>query len=566
MRLPPVQERLTAWVQEAVGSRVSFASVRLRFLPPGLEVLDLVPGVALPAGSVAKIQSLGVSLDLGDLLGGRIAVAKIDVAGLDLAARRSANGEIPLVDVLEALVGEGDAGDRDTSSLLDDDLDLRVVGRMRLLDEASASADTPIDLAAGFDLSASISPGRGLRYALEGRVAERGRFSAHGRLGEGTTLADRSFELVLQARSLPAAQVLPYLLPGDPIANAKAQVSGTLSWQGDRADEVEGPVHATLTEGGFDWLGLGFAAPIDFSSTLKLSRGALSLPDARATVAAIQLGALPFQNASARFSWQVPELRFAGLDVTVAEGTLHYAGDARLPVDGVPEYAGAITLQGVAFPALVRDLTGNEDRTWETLAARAEFHGAVRDGEPWQQQIEGHGSVEMRGGEVPVVAVLGPIFDALTMHRREHPESAAMTRNISMSETFRIHDGELTTTDLAIETSDYTLHGRGSLSLEGALDYRLECKLTQSGVRALLSLAREAGREGKSSALPALPIRVHGHVSDFAVSPDFGGVSLMPFRLLLFGAKGAAELLLDVGESGTEMLNDGARRGRDPSR
>ena len=323
--------------------------------------------------------------------------------------------------------------------------------------------------------------------------------------------AETPFAMLLETLAPPDAPRTR--LPDVELTNATLQVSGEVIPSGDPID-VSG-------------LDLEFSEPEpdDVRGTLRADQ---------VTIAG--LAASTFQSS---FALAGHELTLDGASFTAYGGT--FEGKADLALGESTDFGVDMKVHGVDAQQLFRILAGRDVQVgFERLDARAQLTG--KRTAAWRQSLAGSGSAAMRGGEAPSSSILMAVWNAIV------PQLGGLLRPIAkptrleeLHMPFELAAARLHTDELSLRTSDFGMHGHGSIGLDGSLDLDAEVRFTPAGIEKMLIMTSLPTSTANDPSLPPIPTKITGTLSHPHVRPDSS--ALAPFQALFAGAaEGAGQV------------------------
>ncbi len=457
--------------------------------------------------------------------------------------------------------------------------DLRLDGRGRIVPGSPTTVDLQIDGArtplAGWDR---------LLPAFEG-VAVDGTFESHlaikGPLG-GDRLPSIDGSVALAGVSA-RKQGAPYQIDG---------LTGTMTFSGDRAElppttfqlggapvqvaaRVESfavpKAHVDLSAAALPAAALGVAAPgvtapeilrgLALALDLRTENGA---PVVAGTVASASgsVRDLAYEDLKATLGYAAGIATADDLAFRAYGGT--YAGRVRVDARDAkaPRFESRSTVRGMSVeqlaatraPAVARSLAGRLDADL-TLSGAGTWWDAL------QHTLRGSGRAEVRDGMLRGVnladEVLSGVGGAGTLVtlvpegiRRKHPElfGADDTRFDQLGGSFTIADGVARTTDAIVAARDYTIHGAGTVTLNGRVDMKATFTASDALTRDITAAVHEARYLADDRGRIALPFGVAGIPPSLRVEPDASVI--------------ARALQRGLAEKGVEALLGGKKGGK----
>lgn len=162
---------------------------------------------------------------------------------------------------------------------------------------------------------------------------------------------------------------------------------------------------------------------------------------------------LHFDEIGGRLVFSPGKVQLQNVQATLFGGTVR--GKAEIPIGKKEKgYQAALELDGVDFASLTK-LYFNYDNSQGRLAGRYQFRGQGGD----SRAQSGIGDLRVTQGNVFAIPFLGPLSGAL------NSIVPGMGYNVARkaSATFQVGNGAITTGDLEIEGTGFSMHGNGKL-------------------------------------------------------------------------------------------------------
>lgn len=228
-----------------------------------------------------------------------------------------------------------------------------------------------------------------------------------------------------------------------------------------------------------------------------------------------RVGGIAFDGLSARLTYARGEARFEDVRFGVHGGKHDGAFSARLEEPTIPfrltdRIAGVDVgaLLAEAAPTLAGVLHGTGSFTLD-VTGEAATEGAVA----------GTGSIEILDGRITGTRLLEEVTARLA-RRGVDGGAADETPFERMSSSFRLRNRVAETDDLRFRSRDLDLDGRGTVTLDGALDLdvlaRLSGEVTEGVVRSVRELRYRVDAQGRMS----VPVRVEGTLAEPEIGID----------------------------------------------
>lgn len=337
-------------------------------------------------------------------------------------------------------------------------------------------------------------------------------------------LAPQIRELALELEDADVAS-LTRLLPAAVAPDAASgRLDATLELSASGDDAAEGRLALSLREGAVRLAALRLPAPARLDAALGLSHEGVPT-----------LGDVTLEAAGG--TW-----RQRGRLVLGETPSL----DARYDVEGVAAWE-ALELEtraaraGAAPPASPR------------LDGQLTVRGPLEEGAARFGALRGEGRLALTGGELPSSELLLSVAHALARQVGVPPGDGATRRTPlrTAAATLALEGGRLLTDDLAIDTREYTLTGRGHVTLEGAVALETLVSFRPAGVTRLLGVL-DVTRPitGDLLRLPPVPVAIGGTLADPRFRPEATRLPVAWARSLL-GLPGKA--LESVTETGRRL-------------
>ena len=317
-----VAQRASALLGEPV--RVEAVGVHLH---PTLAIV--LEGVSI--GDAIAIGSAEVDLADGALLRGRVQPDEVEIERLRLQLVRDADGRL-------ALVGRG-SQDEDAPAA-----GFRLPPRLRFeVREAEVEwldrtlRDVP-PVVVHLERLLLERGGENAAVALEGVASLEGhgagsRVSVRGEVGPwegGQPLSAQPLALDIEAESLDASWVLPYLPAEWNVHRVTARPDATLRWRGRWSGECEVDVDVAWHDGIVDAEGLVLSGPSRLRAPLRRSHGAASLDGATFQASGANWGPVRARDVHLELDYAGGELAVGLHPGTIGVGALELEDDVRI--------------------------------------------------------------------------------------------------------------------------------------------------------------------------------------------------------------------------------------------
>ena len=295
-----------------------------------------------------------------------------------------------------------------------------------------------------------------------------------------------------------------------------------LTMSPEDAGEQRGSVSLTLSHGEFIWDDLHVTAPAHASGTVIVHGDTFSLSQVAAEAARAAYGPLVATAATAHLHYGGERLSFDDLRFTSCGGSWTHSGWFTLDEGG--QFAGQTSIEGADPDDLVKMLGMAGDVPFARVDLDSEFAGhATPD---WQSTLRASGTIYLDDGTIPTSTVLRPIWEALIGPGRVMNAIDRRTTHVSeVSDSFTLRQGRLYTTDLSMDSTDYSVTAVGSIGLDGSLDLNARIQLTARGVQNMLVFASLPLPTISLPSLPPIPARVTGQFGSPVIRPN---VSALP--------------------------------------
>jgi hypothetical protein len=552
-RLSP--EAAAVLLSQVLGRDVQVDTVGLRFRPaPWLRV----EGIAMRD---LEIRAVELAPRIAPLLRGELEVAAVRLEGTRLSLVRNRDGSVTFGNAARTV--SLPAG-RETANLpalprieVYDSI-LRVVDR--------SAAPAPVTVQARVDALRirDFATGRRARFALSGGVGEddeRGTFAVVGALGPlalTEPLAAQPLRCRIETRHLDPALLAPLLPEAWQVRSASGAMTARVSLRRTAARDLAGELDLAFEPGAVVVSALAFGGRSRIRATMSRRGDDLRFSDGLLEADSVTLGNTVARDVRGRFAYAERRLVIPSLAFDAFGGALRHTGV--ITFNDPPHYDMAVETEHLDLGRFTGLGEGDgADPGGPRLTGRLELRGHWT-GEPnWLspsglQPVEGGGRIEIRGGTLPAADLVGAIAravpDLLTLVANgEVGAPPRRTRLRLLTATAVVGEGWIQTEDLQLTTDDYAVTGRGRLGADLGVDFATRVEFT---------------RGAQGVAVPPIPVRVTGTLTEPEFFPDMTGVPVAALRALpWYAAKvplGAARQAGGLLQQGAERLRDTIRR------
>jgi uncharacterized protein involved in outer membrane biogenesis len=187
---------------------------------------------------------------------------------------------------------------------------------------------------------------------------------------------------------------------------------------------------------------------------------------------------LSLASARAKLSMERGEARLSGISVSLYKGSL--SGDLSAGVvETGPPFTLQAKVQGVDFNAFATDFSKDlKGLIYGTLGAGLDVQGRGLDTPGLRRNLHGTGSLDLRDGKLTSIAALKMLAKALEAAGGKGV-GADETPFKSLTGTFTIAGGLLRTDDLALDSPDIDMAGKGRLGLDLTVDLDVATKISE---------------------------------------------------------------------------------------
>jgi hypothetical protein len=551
-RLSP--EAAAAQLSQALGREVRVGDVGLRFRPgPRLRM----ERIATPD---LEVRAVELAPRIAPLLRGELEVAALRVEGTRLSLVRSPDGSVTFGAAARtvAIPAGGEAADLPALPRIElHDSTLNVVDR--------TAGPEPVTVQAQVDVLRirDFATGRSARFALSGSAGEgerRGTFAVSGALGPlspAKALAAQPLRCAIETRRLDPALVARFLPDAWGVSAASGAMSARVSLRRNAAGDLEGELDLAFEPGVVVVSAIAFGGRSRVRATMSREGDDLRFSDGFLEADSVTVGDAVARDVRGRFEYADRRLVLPSLAYGAYDGALRQTG--AITFDETPHYDVTVEAERLDLGAFTGLREGDAaEPGGPRLTGRLELRGRWT-GEPnWLspsgfQPVEGGGRIEIRGGTLPAADLVRAIARAVPnlLTAVANGEGGAPPRRTplrSLTATAVVGEGWIRTEDLRLTTDAYTVTGRGRLGADLGLDLTTRVEFT-SGAQGL--------------AVPPIPVRVTGTLTEPQFLPDMSGVPVAALRALPWYATGVP---LGAARQAGEVLGQGAGRLRDTIR
>ena len=183
------------------------------------------------------------------------------------------------------------------------------------------------------------------------------------------------------------------------------------------------------------------------------------------------------------------------------------------------ESSGSIT--GVRIEEMLRAFTSTKESV-SGLAEIPEYrlHFAGKNAAELRNSLTGAGVISLRDGKVALFDLLGTVEAKLNSMLGGDSGKPGTTDFLKLASRFEIKNGQMTFSDLALQSSSSTVSGQGYAMFDQALSFDLMTDTTGG-------LATRFGGKSDAAGVAHLrvPVRVRGTVESPKVYPDVTGMA-----------------------------------------
>lgn len=360
-------------------------------------------------------------------------------------------------------------------------------------------------------------------------------------------------------------------VPGEG-SSASATLQATLE-RAPGADAWSGDAILELTEGRVAVSFVEATAPARVAGGVSVGEGGFAVRGAELQAAGLTIERVAGTEVEARFDFDFADLAFDvdALRFTWFDGAWQAAGRVSLEEES---FAASVKATETDLERLALAVLGARDENQGALVVDARVQGDWSDRDRWLDTLEGEGSFAVVGGTFPSFALFSAVWSALferipgVKALDLDPGAASPTRLEEITYPFSLANSRLTTEELRVETDDHRGGGRGSLGLDGSLEFEVVVEFTAQGRRKVFSMTRLPGSR-EVIPIPPIPIEISGSLADpefeadasvvsgrtlLGLAGQLRGASGALGNALAGAAKGSLELL---GEAGDKIRSDG---------
>ncbi|HWN81892.1 MAG TPA: AsmA-like C-terminal region-containing protein, partial [Candidatus Udaeobacter sp.] len=239
---------------------------------------------------------------------------------------------------------------------------------------------------------------------------------------------------------------------------------------------------------------------------------------------------LVFSDLQARVELAGGTIRLAPLDFGLYGGK--YAGQSTVDLRGqVPIIQHDCALVGVDANGLLSTNPKLKDVLHGTLAARFDGAGSGQTMESLLGSLTGSGDFKIVNGTLTRSSMLKGLSDVAGLfgERTLTQLSARMTTNetpfSALSGAFRVAGGQLTTDNLLLTTSDFSLAAKGRVAIDKRLGFQGRIVFSDAISRTLREEGSRAVYLGEDNGRVAIPVAVSGTLDRPAFEVDFGAAA-----------------------------------------
>ncbi len=153
------------------------------------------------------------------------------------------------------------------------------------------------------------------------------------------------------------------------------------------------------------------------------------------------------------------------------------------------------------------------------FSASAQFSGNTSDPEKFISESHGEGSLVMTGAEF----LTCDLFDALSKIAEFEPLKQAASGKSTFDDIrghFRLENGKFLTEDLVFLSPDFSVDGKGELSLEGKLNFRLDLYLARDQAAKVIGQNSKVMSRGEGEWFGPVPLLVTGTLAHPEIKAD----------------------------------------------
>ena len=347
------------------------------------------------------------------------------------------------------------------------------------------------------------------------------------------TLSRDEIDATVRATGVTLDPLLAALDAGPRSQGAAATFSATL--RRPRQQVATADVTVQLSRGRFLYDDLTVVAPARGSATVRVDGTRWSVENGTASAAAASYAWLRGTQATARLGFDPDQIRFADLRFTAASAPWQCSGRIDLSTPARIDGSVAVTR---ADPDTVLRMLGLNAPTLDPdgLDLSLQARGPLAAG--WQQNLQGSGSLALRGGVLASTGLLRAVVAAVVPSKLLR-EGGPPNRLNSLTLTFTLADGRARTDDMTTRSDDYDLSAVGTIGLGGELDLDSRVTLTPNGIKKMFALSDVPLPGSSLLSLPTIPARIDGSLEDPHVHPEaaaLAGTTARWFAGALIGA------------------------------
>ncbi|MBX3027937.1 hypothetical protein KF840_23835 [bacterium] len=321
-----------------------------------------------------------------------------------------------------------------------------------------------------------------------------------------------------------------------------------------RDGTVDADLAVELARGRFLFQALTVGAPARGTGTLRVDGPRWALANGVVSAAVASYGAISATQATAQLDFAPDHVRFAALRATAAGAPWQGSGRIDLAdprIEGTLSVTRAdpdafLRLLGIQAPALDPD----------GLDLTVQLSTPLHDG--WRQALQGSGRMALRGGFLTSTGLLRAIV-ATIVPTRALREGGPPNRLTSLTQTFTLANGRLSTQDLAVDSDDYDLAAAGSIGFDGTLALDGRITLTPNGIKKMFALSAVPIPGSGFLSLPVIPARVDGTLAKPDIHPEAAALAGSTARWFADALIGAPRRLGQTVVQPLDWMFDGVR-------
>jgi hypothetical protein len=206
--------------------------------------------------------------------------------------------------------------------------------------------------------------------------------------------------------------------------------------------------------------------------------------------------------------------------------------DGSVTFDGGPTFGIAVKTEDVRLEKLLASFSESKRAAIQgALSGAVELHARGANLDEWGQTLDGSGEITVRDGKMPgfnlyeivTHAVLGRLPSLI--FGKGDISLADSNAFQTFEHAFQLSNKGVTADKVKLVTEDYVLTGKGTVSLDGEVEYDTRVAFTATGAQRFFAVAALPIPTGSDGKLPAIPVSITGTMGAPKVKPDVSGVS-----------------------------------------